>query len=650
MSANRGKIIINEKVFRDKVMGCWLGKNAGGTLGEPLEGKFGNNEMFDISWYPHLPEGGIPNDDLEIQLIWLQALQEKGPGIKARDLAEYWLDCIAYHFDEYGLSKTNLHKGLIPPVSGWHNNWFKDCMGSPIRSEIWACIAPGAPEVAARYAFEDAICDHAGGESVYGEVFNAVVESCAFVISDKFWLIEKGLKAIPEKSLTYQAIHYAADLYLNKVDWKEARERVKERFYHPVAQYSPINLGFQMIGWLYGEDFGDSLCKAVNCGWDTDCTAATVGALSGIIDGAEKLPRKWLEPLSDKISTNLGTGGIKNLKAPTDIHELTDQVCEMARKVLNYWNTNVVISDSESYVSDNERFEIDSTWLEKYEPNVIDYDLHTVRISVCYEETAGITGDAPSGFAVRITNPHPEKISGQASLQIPDGWKVDSSEPVHLEIAPYHSVELNYSLSAPSDAIEETNVSTVRVKVKDRPELMSIPIVYPGGSRWLASEVFSNKTLEEDCGIAENMNFTVRPQGWSEFWRKENDLQIEPYFSGNKGVIYLLHFIKSEMDQNVVIGVPNSGRMKIWLNGQFLHQTAQVVPARPNQGNGNAAGDLSNYAKTMLKEGWNQVLIKLERGVDPIDTHFTLGTLHEKYPKNHGGAVLNINRSRFIWE
>jgi ADP-ribosylglycohydrolase len=150
------RVRIAETVYRDKVLGCWLGKNAGGTLGGPLEQKFGQEEMFDVSWYPELPEGGIPNDDLELQLIWLQALRERGPGIVARDLAEYWLDCIRYNFDEYGLSKTNLQKGLVPPVSGWHNNWFKHCMGSPIRSEIWACVAPGTPEIAAAYAFEDA--------------------------------------------------------------------------------------------------------------------------------------------------------------------------------------------------------------------------------------------------------------------------------------------------------------------------------------------------------------------------------------------------------------------------------------------------------------------------------------------------------------
>ncbi len=331
MILKKNKLTLNNEVFRDKVMGCWLGKNAGGTLGEPLEGKFGKEEMFDVSWYSKVPEGGIPNDDLEIQLIWLQTLLQKGPGINSVDLAEYWLDCIAYNFDEYGLSKTNMKKGLLPPVCGWYNNAFQDCMGSPIRSEIWACVAPGHPEIAAKYAFSDAVCDHGGGESVFGEVYNAVVQSAAFVMSDKFKLIELGLTSIPENSLTHQSIAMAVELFRAGVDWKESRNRLMKRFYNPIAQYSPLNLGFQTIGWLYGEDFGDALCKAVNCGWDTDCTAATLGTTLGIIMGAKKLPEKWIEPLGNKITTNMSTGGIQNLTAPTDINELTDIVCQQAR-------------------------------------------------------------------------------------------------------------------------------------------------------------------------------------------------------------------------------------------------------------------------------------------------------------------------------
>src|ERR1700761_5907135 len=95
-----------EDVLRDKILGCWMGKNCGGTLGGPLEQVFSKEEPLDVWFYPEVREGGIPNDDLEIQLIWLRALEEIGLDLTADDLAEYWLDHVAYNFDEYGLMKT----------------------------------------------------------------------------------------------------------------------------------------------------------------------------------------------------------------------------------------------------------------------------------------------------------------------------------------------------------------------------------------------------------------------------------------------------------------------------------------------------------------------------------------------------------------
>ncbi|MFW6007296.1 MAG: ADP-ribosylglycohydrolase family protein, partial [Halanaerobiales bacterium] len=465
-------LYLSEEKYRDKVYGCWLGKNAGGTLGEPLEKRFGQEEMFNVDWYPELPEEGLPNDDLEIQLIWLQALQEKGPGLTARDLVEYWLDCICYNFDEYGLHKTNLKKGLMPPVSGWYNNWFKNCMGSPIRSEIWACVAPGAPEVAARYAFEDSICDHAGGESVHGEIFNAVVESAAFLIEDKFDLIEIGLNAIPEDSLTHQTVTKTLDLYNKGVDWKKARNIILDEFYNPIAQFSPINLAFQTIGWLYGKDFGNAICKAVNCGWDTDCTGATLGAILGIVHGADNLPDKWMEPLGTEISTNVRTGGITNLEAPTDIAELTDEVCNMGKKVLNYWNSDINISDAniEENITEkiNPRVFTSSFNFEKhldYKASTLEFDLDTIEVDLEYKNTPAVIGNKATPFSVAINNPHPESLSLQVDIDLPDNWSLQTEAPTVFELGADSKIKLNYKVTADENNIEMRNEGLIKIKV-----------------------------------------------------------------------------------------------------------------------------------------------------------------------------------------
>ena len=48
--------------------------------------------------------------------------------------------CLA---NEYAVSIRNINLGILPPVSGTHDNsYFLNSMGCPIRSEIWALLAP----------------------------------------------------------------------------------------------------------------------------------------------------------------------------------------------------------------------------------------------------------------------------------------------------------------------------------------------------------------------------------------------------------------------------------------------------------------------------------------------------------------------------
>lgn len=643
------RIEINRNCFRDKVMGCWLGKNAGGTLGEPLEGKFGDKQMFHIDWYPFLPEGGIPNDDLELQLIWLQELQKKGPGITSVDLAEAWRDCIAYNFDEYGLCKENMQKGLLPPVCGWHNNSFKDCMGSPIRSEIWACISPGCPELAAWYAFQDAIIDHGGGESVYGEIFNAVLESCAFVNGDKFVLLDTALSSIPSSCLTYQCVKRCIDNYHAGMKYEDNRNDLVETFYHPVAQYSPLNLGFQTIGWLYGEDFGDSICKAVNCGWDTDCTAATLGAILGIIGGASSLPEKWIKPLGYEIATNMTTGGIRNLTAPTDIRELTEVVCKEAEKVMRYWGNEMIFSDNGS-MSQNVKLIVPKlTFLDKYAADSITYTYGSINITVRYKNDAAILGNRTSKVYVKFENPHLIEKTIQVSLEMPVGFYSPQAKKKIIQIKAEEESEICYEIQADYQQIKESNILWLRTEIREETAVPAVPIILLGGNRWMISEFYQGKTLEDDCGVDEETWFIAPPSGFTEQWNPGNDLQLSARFK-EKGIIYALHHIYSCEDKEVVLGVPNNGFMKLYLNGELLHTTIQKTALRANLGNGGALGDLSNYKVTKLLKGWNQILIKLQADDIPEAAHFTIGGMSTVCEKNHGMPVMGIYRNKFIWE
>jgi len=621
--------MLSEQEYYNKVYGCWLGKNAGGTLGTPLESGWGKEEMFDVWWYPKLQEGGLPNDDLELQLIWLQALEERGLNITARDLAEYWLDCIAYNFDEYGLNKTNLKKGLVPPVSGYFNNWFKHCMGSPIRSEIWACIAPGLPNVAAKYAYEDAIVDHAGGESVYGEIFNAVVESAAFVISDKMKLLEIGLSFIPENCETAKAIRNAITAYQRGMDWKSARNFVLRNSYSPIAQYSPVNLGFQTIGLLYGEDFGDAICKAVNCGYDTDCTGATLGSILGIILGKDGLPSKWIEPLSDKIVTNASWGGIKNVKEPKDLDELTKRVCKIGKEILTIHG-----DDPEPFIP---KEEVKRLWY--IPPTRIDYDLKTIKVSLDYLSNPAIQFGKEKRFDLIIENPHPEAIEAKVISKFPEGWEVTPKEE-KIILQGNEKRTISFSVSVYNvKYIETSNCGSISILVKERPRLPEIPVVYLGSNRWLISSRFDGD-IDTETPIEKDTNLSGLQEGWNIANFDENELLIEQYFDNKPGIIYLRHYIYSPTARPVRLGLPSNCPFKMWLNGEKIHEVKTEGILRPNYG-----GDGRSYVVSNFREGWNQVLVKVERKDKPIEAHFIVAS-GDRF--SHG--LVDLIECKFPWE
>lgn len=350
MGIRESLVRMNVKEFRNKVEGCWMGKNIGGTLGTPFEGKRGT---VDIDFYTRDLEGqALPNDDLDLQLVWLIAAEKFGRATNASILGEYWHSFIVPNWSEYGMGMNNMRMGLVPPLSGWVGNPNRDSCGAFIRSEIWACLAPGHPEVAVRYAYEDAIVDHSE-EGVYGEVFCAAVQSAAFVESDKRKLIEIGLSWIPETCGVARGIRCVIESQKRGLDWKQARKEllreVPDAFFYGymgekeedlprgrTGYDAPANVSIFVLGWLYGEDdFGRSLCIAVGCGEDTDCTAATLGATLGIIHGIDAIPEKWKAPIGNGIVTISLNKADMGWIFPTTVQELTERVIRLTPRFLD---------------------------------------------------------------------------------------------------------------------------------------------------------------------------------------------------------------------------------------------------------------------------------------------------------------------------
>ena len=317
---------LNPADYRDKVYGCWQGKGIGGTLGMPYEGV---PHPLELRFYEHTPTQPVPNDDLELQLVWLWYGEKYGAALRARHLAKAWAEHIGGGPDEYGVACWNIRRGFAPPVTGKHNNMFTDGMGAAIRAEIWACLFPGRPELAAHYAREDACVDHAG-DGVWAEAFLAAAESTAFLQPDIRDVLNAGLSHIPDNCRVAQAVRAVMRLHADGVPLTDLRPRIMRAFGSHNFTNCVMNLSFLIAGLLYGEgDFGRTILTAVNFGMDTDCTGATAGAFMGILLGAAKIPEEWKAPLGDSVVVS---DFLRPLPLPATLDEVTDRTLALAER------------------------------------------------------------------------------------------------------------------------------------------------------------------------------------------------------------------------------------------------------------------------------------------------------------------------------
>jgi len=343
------KTNINNVEFRDQVYACWLGKNIGGTLGMPFEGK---TDLNNITFYTNIKTGEpTANDDLDLQILWLKAMEENNCQVDAYTLGEYWLKYVPpiANWNEYGVGKTNMRLGIMPPLSGEYNNakW-KTSNGAWIRSEIWACLAPGNPMLAAQFAWKDACVDHGCTDGTYAEIFTATLESAAFIEKDRDKLIQFALTMIPKDCRVTIAVNTAVEAKKSGLTWQQAREAVITATKELGWFQAPRNVAFTMIGWLYGDnDFGKSICIAVNCGDDTDCTGATLGSILGIIHGTSIIPEKWRAPIGDGIKTV----AISGFEIPEDLQVLTDRTVSLQKKVAEFYRSPLRVTSSKTDLS-----------------------------------------------------------------------------------------------------------------------------------------------------------------------------------------------------------------------------------------------------------------------------------------------------------
>lgn len=435
---------LNRETYLDKVKGCFTGKNIGGTMGGPFEGQ---REMHNIKGFTTPKGEPLPNDDLDLQIVWLQALEDHGPKhIDSEMLGEYWLSFITPFWNEYGISKVNMERGIAPSVAGdMENNIWKHSNGSWIRTEIWACLAPCAVDTAVKYAIEDALVDHGTGEGTYASMFVAALESAAFIVSDINELIDIGLSKISTESRVYKTVEFVRDSFKAGKDYATVRNDIVEMNKDIGDGWfqAPNNIGFVVIGLLYGKgDFKKSMLTAINCGDDTDCTAATVGSILGIVYGDKKIPTDWKEYIGDRIITLSINRGV-SFRFSNSITDLVKRIEKQTQYLLNAnfdkveltdgkteFDDNFVSSLRREFALDDERDDIRGVKY-SFKPNTFKTNVGPLTVVVTYNEGNLIENNKEKQITVMAIN-NIKAFGNQGytvkfDLIVPEGFKCYSS-------------------------------------------------------------------------------------------------------------------------------------------------------------------------------------------------------------------------------
>ena len=359
----------SDDALRDRILGAWLGRCAGCLLGQPVEfwhrerlngllretgnypasrylssdipgdlrqkygvtdrgWNYGVGTMHWVNNIPHMPE----DDDINYTALALKLLEQRGGAFSGDDVALLWLtDLPALHtFTAERIAYRNVLNGVFPPRSGAFRNPCREWIGAQIRGDLFGYVHPGRPEAAAAMAWRDATVSHTKN-GVYGELFVSAMLSAAAAGCNAEEIVACGLSQIPEHCRLAGAVRQVVGWKGQGVHWEDAVERIHGQFdeKNPFdSLYVVPNAMVVCLGIVYGElDFTKSLGIALAGSFDKDCNCATVGSVVGMALGAPALPKRWTEPLNDRVKT--GIDGLHDVR----ISELADRTVAVMKMI-----------------------------------------------------------------------------------------------------------------------------------------------------------------------------------------------------------------------------------------------------------------------------------------------------------------------------
>lgn len=610
---------IGYEQYLDKVLGGWIGKSMGGAVGARFEGYKGWIEIDPAGMFPTTMP---PNDDLDLQVLWLKVLEEKGPALTSDDLAEAWLDGCWYPFNEYGIFRRNWRLGIHAPMSGrFGNQFWENGMGCPIRAEVWGYVFPGAPDLAARYATKDGTLDHTE-QSVGAEMMFAAMASMAFYISDVRRLASMFIHYLPAGTPIERMTRAAFDAYDRGVPLRAARDRIMAMDGFPEACDAQVNVPFTFLGLLYGgNDLQETMLAALRCGYDTDCTMATAAALIGQILGASRIPAALKEAVGDELVM-----GIEYRRKEMTLSALARDTARVGVLMSQLVDTGIDITGAPDLAP------APRTWTPP--PLSVDVDYAHLPTAAPGEKV-----DVEVRVSGRLEAPVHVKVAG------PAGWTI---VPNAFTVAP-GTMRVPVTLHAPTDVDEWPMRNLFTVRVEAVPPLETT-FGAAGSALWRFLGVYFDAlpdpenelqtkrrfvqhfvSLQHDYLPEPAIDIEKEYEHWSHalgrpavVYSRENEIDLAQVV-GLRGAYcaYLSRTLIAPTEQQVYLVVGNNDGYRLYLNGELVHETEECTWWTP----------FNNAHRVTLHQGQNHLLVKLLKRGD--DLRFTLAI--RDYTANHGG-------------
>lgn len=327
--------------LENKIHGAWMGRVCGCLLGKTIEGirtdelipflkETGNYPMhryilhsdldkvnlnkykfgFNSRCYADTANGMPVDDDTNYTVLYQEVIEKYGRDFTPFDVSRAWL---AYQpKDAYCTAERvafcNFVKGYEPPESAIYKNPYREWIGAQIRADYFGYINPGNPALAAEMAWRDASISHTKN-GIYGEMFVAAMLAVAAETNNIKDIILGGLAEIPHTSRLYKEIISVLDGFEDGISQSECFKAIHKKFDEHIAHdwcHTISNAMIVAASLLYGQgDYGESICIAVEAGFDTDCNGATVGSVLGMANGIDSIPDYWTKPINDILHTSI---------------------------------------------------------------------------------------------------------------------------------------------------------------------------------------------------------------------------------------------------------------------------------------------------------------------------------------------------------